>query len=82
MTDVPSTSPAPREKFFLMSKTVQGIIVFVVPQVAALLGLDWDADRTATLTETITSFISLIGFGWALLGARESQQEALTLLPK
>lgn len=55
-------------KFFLKSKTVQGIIVTAIPAVMALLEIEWTEDQTSQLNLIMDSALTALGTAWALFG--------------
>lgn len=65
-------------KFAIYSKTLQGVVVMLLPIVARAFGLDLgDAD----VTELAEAVVSLIGAGWATYG-RLAATQRLTVKPK
>ena len=68
------------DKFFLYSKTIQGVLITLIPVVAGLAGFEWSADDTGGINEIINLTLSLAGAGWAFYGRRKATG-AITLAP-
>lgn len=69
-----------RDKFLAKSKTVQGIVVMLIPAVMTLLDLNWTDDDTAQLNDTINAALAAVGGAWALYG-RKKARGGITLKP-
>lgn len=56
------------DKFILKSKTVQGIILTALPQLDALLGLDWLASLGPQVDTAMTAALTVVGALWGIYG--------------
>lgn len=57
-----------QSRFFLKSKTIQGILVTAIPLLMKLFGLEWSEELTADVAAIIDSAIGLGGLAWATYG--------------
>ena len=62
-------------KFLLKSKTVQGIIITLLPMLSNLLGFEWSASAQVEaagflqqIQGNLESIVALVGAGWAFYG--------------
>jgi|7_EtaG_2_1085326.scaffolds.fasta_scaffold156085_2 hypothetical protein len=55
-------------KFFLKSKTVIGIVIPVLIQLAPLVGLSLTSDDTALINSTVDQLLQLASLGFAMYG--------------
>lgn len=55
-------------KFFLKSKTIIGLIVALIPQVAIITGFTLTPDDSAMITQASDTIIQLIGFSLSVYG--------------
>ncbi len=56
------------DKNFLSSKTIQGILITVLPIILPLIGISFSADDGAVLSQNIDAIISAVGAIWATYG--------------
>ncbi len=68
------------EKFILKSKTVQGIVVSILPMLSNLFGFDWTEQDNTELGAILELFVTLVGATWAFYG-RMRAGSALRLIP-
>jgi hypothetical protein len=68
------------DKFFLFSKTIQGVLITLIPVVTSLLGWEWSAEDTGGINEMINLGLALGGAAWAFYGRRKAQVP-LKLIP-
>jgi len=68
------------DKFFLYSKTIQGILITLIPVIAGLVGWEWSADDTGGINEIINLGLAFAGAGWAWYGRRKATG-GITLTP-
>lgn len=70
------------KKFFMLSKTFQGVFVMAVPTLATLIGWDfWNAEDTANASSVVDNAVQAIGGAWALYG-RINAEGDITVSPK
>lgn len=70
-----------RNKFLAKSKTLQGIVIMLVPAVAQLLDFEWTEGDTSAVNEAINAAIAAVGAVWAAVG-RFTAKDNLTVSPK
>jgi hypothetical protein len=68
------------EKFFLFSKTIQGILIMLVPLVLQLTGVELPVGEDAGVGSVITMLFELVGAAWATYG-RIKATGAVTVKP-
>jgi hypothetical protein len=68
------------DKFFLFSKTIQGVIITLIPVVTQLLGWEWSAEDTGGVNELINLGLAFGGAAWAFYG-RKTATKALSATP-
>ncbi len=56
------------DKFFLASRTIQGILLAAIPTVCQLFGWDWSEDDTNALGGVLEHVITGVGLVWAFIG--------------
>ena len=56
------------DKFFLYSKTIQGILITLIPVIAGLFGWEWSTDDTGSINEIINLGLAFGGAIWAWYG--------------
>ncbi len=57
------------DKFFLASKTIQGLIIMAIPMLRGLFGWDWATTQTgADLALIIDGTMGVFGLGLAIYG--------------
>ena len=67
-------------KFTLLSKTVQGALVFATPAILNWIGVEMTEASSAMLSDAVTALIQSIGLSWGLYGLRTAKTD-LTLKP-
>ncbi len=67
-------------KWFLKSKTVIGLLITILPTVAALIGWNLSADDTAFINSEVDKVITGVGAVLSLVG-RFKSNSTVTLLP-
>ena len=60
------------DKFFLYSKTIQGVMITMIPVVAGLIGWEWTADDTGGINEIVNLALAFGGAVWAFYGRRKA----------
>ena len=68
-------------KFILKSKTIFGIAIALIPQLALLLGFDWSAVDAGQLQSLADTALPLIGSALAIYG-RMTAKKAVKVLPE
>lgn len=56
------------EKFILKSKTLQGIVIMLLPPLARLLEFEWAAEDTSMVADLFNNGLTFIGAVWAAIG--------------
>lgn len=56
------------EKFFLWSKTIQGVLLMLAPAVSSSLGYDWGGEDASAVDSVFELGAQAIGAAWALYG--------------
>lgn len=69
------------DKWFVTSKTIQGIVVMALPILRTIFGWEWaTAEAGADLSLVIDQLITLVGGGWALYG-RVTATKTISVVP-
>ena len=68
------------DKFFLYSKTIQGILIMLVPLVLQMTGVNLPLGDDAGIGGLVTMMFELVGAGWATFG-RVKAAGALKITP-
>lgn len=67
-------------KFFAKSKTIWGLIIAALPQLALLFGFDFSDQDASELNDLVLQLVSVAGLIWAAIG-RFKAKNNLTLKP-
>ena len=57
-----------KDKFILKSKTIQGLVIMVIPMLASLVGFEWTGEDGADLNQLIDAGLTFLGFAWGFYG--------------
>lgn len=68
------------DKFFLYSKTIQGILIMLIPLVLQITGTELPVGEDAALGNLVTMLFELLGAAWATYG-RIKAAGSITVTP-